>query len=245
MGDVDGGLLQHTPAAVDIAHHEQEQRGNVAGQNAGGGQEVLQHLADHQSGGTHDNADQVPFTLVATLLLRLALGLTPGGPWGDGDLRLDGRADLLDPGQKFQRMSRLHPQLLSSVSQRTGSHLRHLADLGLHLGCTVGTAQIVHQKDLRDRALDVLVPGMNLAAVVMVVTSTPAIVVIIVVVIVMPAVAIVVIIVVVMMVLLVVVFFLMVVVVSAATGAVLFLLNFGGPIVIAHGESSFLIRNIG
>ena len=33
--------------------------------------------------------------------------------------------------------------------------------------------------------------------------------------------------------------------VSAATGAVLFLLNFGGPIVIAHGESSFLIRNIG
>ena len=156
-------------------------------------------------------------------------------------------------------MSRLHPQLLSSVSQRTGSHLRHLADLGLHLGCTVGTAQIVHQKDLRDRALDVLVLGMNLAAVVMVVMSTPAIViiivvvmvmpaaaiVIIVVVIVMPAAAIVVIIVMVMMVLLVVVFFLMVVMVSAATGAVLFRLNFGGPIVIAHGESSFLIRNIG
>ena len=271
VDEVDGGLLQHAPAAVDIAHHEQNQGGNVAGQNAGGGQEVLQHLADHQSGGACDNADQVPFSLVA-ILLRLALGLTPGGPGGDGDLGLDGRADLLDPGQKLQRMSRLHPQLLGGVSQCAGCHLRHLADLGLHFGCTVGAAQIVHQKDLRDRALDVLVLSGRLTAVVMVMMAAAAIVVIIVVMMVMSAPAIIIvvvmvmaaaaiviivvvmvvvpaaaiiIVVLVMMVLLMAVFFLRVVMVAAATGAALFLLDFGSPIVIAHGESSFLIRNIG
>ena len=136
----------------------------------------------------------------------------------------------------------------------------------------MGAAQIVHQKDLRDRALDVLVLSGRLTAVVMVMMPAPAIVVIIVVMMVMPAPAIVVIIVImmvmpvpaiiivimmvmpvpaiiivvlVMMVLLMAVFFLRVVMVAAATGAALFLLDFGSHIVIAHGESSFLIRNIG
>ena len=140
-------------------------------------------------------------------------------------------------------MSRLHPQLLGGISQRAGCHLRHLADLGLHFGRAVGAAQIVHQKDLRDRALDVLVLSGRLTAVVMVMMAAAAIV-IIVVVMVMSAPAII-IVVLVMMVLLMAVFFLRVVMVAAATGAALFLLDFGSPIVIAHGESSFLIRNIG
>ena len=80
----------------------------------------------------------------------------------DFGLALDGLADLTDPGKQGVRVFTGHAQLFGLIDQHAVIHAVQLADLVLHFGRAVRTAEVLHRVyafyAVRARRMVVVVP---------------------------------------------------------------------------------------
>ena len=68
----------------------------------------------------------------------------------DFGLALNGLADLADPGEQGVRVFTGHAQLFGFINQHAVIHAVQLADLVLHFGRAVRTAEVLHRVDALD-----------------------------------------------------------------------------------------------